>query len=98
MRNTAREALHSAVFSIPVSFSLLVPNVFPITLFSKTAYILPLVTETKFTTRVKKMHKYSNAYLIVVGRDSSVGIVTCYCLDGPGIESRPISVTARSKV
>jgi len=25
---------------------------------------------------------------LLVGRDSSVGIATCYVLDGPGIESR----------
>jgi hypothetical protein len=34
---------------------------------------------------------------VKVGRDSSVGIATCYGLDGPGIESVPIPVAELSK-
>ena len=34
------------------------------------------------------MYTYAYKYVAVVGRDSSVGIVTRYWLDGPWIESR----------
>ena len=33
-------------------------------------------------------NKLRIVYVLGVGRDSSVGTVTCYWLDGPGIESR----------
>ena len=44
-------------------------------------------SQVNYWTRTETIHM-AFYHFIMVGRDSSVGIATCYSLDGPGIESR----------
>jgi hypothetical protein len=56
------------------------------------SYVLETARSNWFKSLFKVYYKLSNIYIKSEppsrGRDSSVGIATCYGLDGPGIESR----------